>query len=616
MAGIWLDVLDELAGTCTAHGRADLLRTVRQKRAQLLDPALRVLVVGEPDQGKSQLVNAIVTAQVCPVGDGRTTVLPTVVRHAETASAALVRTPPEPQATTAGSPATVERTQLPLDRIAAGVSGTLVPRSGSGPAHVEIGVPRALLGAGLVLVDTPGADGVAGSGGAAPVAALHRADTVLLVSDSTRELSVAELNMLLHLTRSHPNVVVVQTKTDLVPDWRAVADRNRRHLQEAGVPAPLIPVSAALRMRAAAGDDHQLNTESGFPLLIARLRRDLAGKSDTLARVSVTALARAVVEQLAAPLRAELDNQQATEREGPIARLHAAQREVDELRRCSTRWQNTLVDELGDLLSDVEYDMRERTRQILRAVDEAFDTADPLTGWDVFQDWLERSLTEAARENHEWLVQRCDWVARRVASNFARYGHHVLPPWSMAVPDDLADRLPQLECPPVDRFTLSQKLLTGMKGSYGGMLMFGLALTLAGMPMINPVSVGFGALLGGKSIRDEGKQMLRRRQSTVKAAVQRHVDDFFVAMTKDCRDTVRQVQRLLRDHFTALTEELQESIVESLRTAKQAAETDAAVRDRRQREIRAKMTGLARLYEQAQALTAARPGPVLLEQPA
>ncbi|TDC70216.1 GTP-binding protein [Micromonospora sp. KC606] len=615
MAGIWLDVLDEIAGTCTAHGRADLLRTVRQKRAQLLDPALRVLVVGEPNQGKSQLVNAIVTAQVCPVGDGRTTVLPTVVRHAETASAVLVRTPPEPQATGVGGGPAVERTPLPLDRLAAGVSGTLVPPSGGG-AHVEVGVPRALLGAGLVLVDTPGSDGAAGSGGAAPVTALHRADTVLLVSDSTRELSVAELNMLLHLTRSHPNVVVVQTKTDLVPDWRVVAERNRRHLQEAGVPAPLIPVSAALRMRAAVGDDHQLNAESGFPLLIARLRRDLAGKSDTLARMSVTALARAVVEQLAAPLRAELDNQQAAQREGPMARLHAAQREVDELRRCSTRWQNTLVDEMSDLLSDVEYDMRERTRQILRAVDEAFDTADPLTGWDVFQGWLERSLTEAARDNHEWLAQRCDWVARRVAGNFARYGHHVLPPWSMSVPDDLADRLPQLECPSVDRFTVSQKLLTGMKGSYGGMLMFGLALTLAGMPMINPVSVGFGALLGGKSIRDEGKQLLRRRQSLVKAAVQRHVDDFFVAMTKDCRDTVRQVQRLLRDHFTALTEELQEGIVESLRSAKQAAETDAAVRDRRQREIRAKMTGLARLYEQAQALTVGRPGPVVLEQSA
>ncbi|PZG01135.1 dynamin family protein [Micromonospora deserti] len=611
MAGIWLDVLDEIARTCHEHGRGDLLQAVRQRRAQLLDPSLRVLVVGEPNQGKSQLINAIVNAPVCPVGDGSTTVLPTVLRHADVAAATVVQAPPPAPGRPAGPAvtATVERTPVPLNEIAAGVAGSYGRLPGGGPAYVEIGLPRALLGAGLVLVDTPGTDEVALLNGAA---APNRADAVLLVSDSTRDLSVAELNMLLHLTRSHPNVAVVQTKTDLVPDWRAVAERNRRHLAEAAVPAALIPVSATLRLRAATADDHALNAESGFPALIARLRRDLAGKADVLARASVGMTARTVVEQLAAPLRAELESQAAEEQSGPISRLHAAQREVDELRRCSTRWQNTLADEMGDLLSDLEYDLRDRTRQILRMVDEAFDTADPLVAWDTFQEWLARSLTEAAEANHEWLVQRCDWAARRVAGNFARYGYDVLPPWSMTVPEDLADRLPELERPNIDRFTASQKVITGMKGSYGGLLMFGLAMTLAGMPMINPVSIGAGALFGGKSIRDESRQLLRRRQATVKTAIQRHVDDFFIRVNKDCRDTVRQVQRLLRDHFTVLTEELQEAIVQSFRTAKQAADTDAAVRDQRQREIRAKITRLAALYEQAQQLSVARPAPATL----
>ncbi|MEU5907282.1 dynamin family protein [Micromonospora sp. NPDC047467] len=613
MAGIWLDVLDEIARTCAAHDRGDLLQTVRQKRAQLLDPTLRVLVLGEPNQGKSQLVNAIINAPACPVGDGRTTVLPTVVRHAEAATAAVVQAPPPTPGRPADTAATlVERTPLPLDQVAAGVSGTVGRRPGGGPAYVEVGVPRALLGAGLVLVDTPGTDEVATVGGGVEVAAATRADTVLLVSDSTRELSVAELNVLLHVMRSQPNVVVVQSKTDLVAGWRTVAERNRQHLADAGVPAPLIPVSATLRLRAATADDRAVNAESGFPALIARLRRDLAGKADQLARASVQAVARTVVEQLAAPLRAELATYEAEEQSGPISRLHAAQREVDELRRCTTRWQNTLTDEMADLLSDIEYDLRDRTRQILRTVDEAFDASDPLVAWDAFQDWLERSLTEAAEANHEWLIQRCDWVARRVAANFTRYGYDVLPPWSMTMPDDLGDRLPELERPRIDRFTTGQKLLTGMKGSYGGMLMFGLATTLAGMPMINPVSVGIGALFGGKSIRDESKQLLRRRQATVKTAIQRHVDDFFVRMIRDCRDAARQVQRMLRDHFTGLTEELQEAIVQSFRSAKQEADTDAALREQRQREIRLRMTRLAALHEQAQQLTDART-PALLE---
>ncbi|MGI5520179.1 dynamin family protein [Micromonospora sp. CA-259024] len=615
MAGIWLDVLDEIARTCSAHGRGDLLQTVRQKRAQLLDPTLRVLVIGEPNQGKSQLINAIINAPACPVGDGRTTVLPTVVRHAEAPSAAVAQAPPPAPGRPAGTAVavTVERTPMALNQVAAGVAGLVGRRPGGGPAYVEIGVPRALLGAGLVLVDTPGTDEIAAIGGAASVAAPARADTVLLVSDSTRELSVSELNMLLHVMRSHPNVVVVQSKTDLAADWRAVAERNRQHLAEAGVAVTLIPVSATLRLRAAAVDDRGLNAESGFPALIARLQRDLAGKADQLARVSVQTVARTVVEQLAAPLRAELATQEAEEQSGPISRLHAAQREVDELRRCSTRWQNTLNDEIADLLSDIEYDLRDRTRQILRTVDEAFDTADPLVAWDTFQDWLERSLVEAAEANHEWLIQRCDWIARRVAANFNRYGYDVLPPWSMTMPDDIGERLPDLERPTIDRFTTGQKLFTGMKGSYGGMLMFGLATTLAGMPMINPVSVGIGALFGGKSIRDESKQLLRRRQAVVKTAIQRHVDDFFVRMVRDCRDTARQVQRMLRDHFTGLTEELQEAIVQSFRSAKQEADTDASLREQRQREIRLKMTRLAALYEQAQQLTGSRPAPLLLE---
>ena len=78
---------------------------------------------------------------------------------------------------------------------------------------------------------------------------------------------------------------------------------------------------------------------------------------------------------------------------------------------------------------------------------------------------------------------------------------------------DLGDRLPSMERPSIDRFTAGQKVFTGMKGSYGGLLMFGLAMTLAGMPMINPVSIGAGALFGGKSIRDESRQLLRRRLS-------------------------------------------------------------------------------------------------------
>lgn len=607
MAPIWLDVLDETARMCAAHGRSDLIQRLLQKRAQLLDPRLHVLVIGEPKQGKSQLVNALINAPVCPVGDGPTTAIPTVIRHAETAAAALVRSPIPLAGRSSGDGSDApERIPVPMNELAAEISGQVGRRPGADAMHVEIGVPRGLLAAGLVLIDAPATDGQDSVRATNTAAALARADVVLMVSDATRELSVTEMNLLLHVVQSHPSVIVALTKIDISPHWRTVAERNRQHLASANVPATLIPVSAALRLQAARANDKVVNGESGFPDLIARLKRDLTTKSDGLARATVGLTARTVIEQLAAPLRAELSTQDPPGTSGALSKLHEAQRGFDELRRCTVRWQNTLADEMADLMSDIEYDLRDRTRQILRKVDEAFDSADPLNGWDTFQDWLERNLTDAAEANYLWLVQRCDWITRQVADHFAGYGYDAMPDWSMTVPENLTDIVTPIEHPHIDRFTPTQKVVTGLRGSYGGLLMFGLATSLAGLPLINPISLGAGALFGGKGIRDESKSLLKRRQAVAKTTAQRHVDDFFLKLSKDSRDTARRVQRILRDHFAAATEELQEAIVHSVRSAKQAADADAVERDQRNREIQQKMKGLVGLYERAQELTTGR----------
>ncbi|MPZ25572.1 MAG: GTP-binding protein [Micromonosporaceae bacterium] len=633
MAPVWLDVVDETVRVCAAHGRTDLVRRLQQKRAQLLDSKLRVLVTGEPKQGKSQLVNALINAAVCPAGDGPTTSVPTVVHHAEVPTATLVHTAAgEP----AGPAAVPDRTPVPVGELASRINASQAGRPDGAVLHAEVGVPRGLLASGLVLVDGPGFDGDGSgfngdapgfNGGApnfdgdapsfgggepasrvSPVASPARADVVVLVSDATRELSVAEVDLLLRMAREHPHIVVALTKIDLVPHWRLVADRNRQHLASAGVSAPLVPVSATLRLQAAQANDQAINAESGFPELIARLIRSHRAKRDVLAPATVGLLVSTVIQQLATPLRAGLSAAGASE---PLARLHEAQRALDQLRRCSTSWQNTLGDEMANLLSDVEYDLRDRTRQILREVDEAFDAADPLRAWGPFQSWLETACTDAAEANFAWLVQRCDWIVNRVAGHLAGYGEDGVPEWSVETPGALSERLAAIEQPNVERFTPLQMAFAGLRGSYIGVLMFGLATTLAGMPLINPISLGAGALFAGKSIRDESKSLLKRRQATAKSAAQRHVDDFFLRLNKECKDTARWVQHLLRDHYTALTEQIHDGIVHSARTAKQAADADAVERDQRHRDIQAQMRRLAVLYERAQQLAAARAAPTV-----
>ena len=581
MAPVWLEVLEETSRLCAAHNRADLVDWVRLKRTQLLDPQLRVLVIGEPKQGKSQLINALVNASVCAVGDGVTTAIPAFVSHAEEARAVLVRAN--------------DRIPVPIEDI-----GALRHRAADGSAHVEIGVPRGLLASGIVLIDTPGIDGQDPSQ-AETLTGLARADLVVMVSDATRALSGTELDLLIHLARTHANLVLALTKIDLSPHWRDVAEQNREQLANAGVQAAILPLSATLRLQAARTGDQAINTESGYPGLVARLMRDQSGKGDELARANVHLIARTVIEQLATPLRIEASTPESPSTSKPLSRLQDAQNAVEELRRCSMRWQNTLNDEMADLISDLEFDLRDRTRKILRMVDEAFDEADPLSHWETFSEWLDENLIEAAEANYGWMLQRCDSIARRIADNFTAYGYTYdqLPRWSVRVPEDIADRVPVIDQPQIERFTVTQKVFSGLKGSYGGILMFGLATSLVGMPLINPVSLGAGAVFGGKSVMDDSKSLRKRRQSAVKGAAQRHVDDFFVRFNKDCRDTARRVQRMLRDHFTALTEELQEAIVQSFRRAKQDADVE---RSQRQRQIELSLRQLTVLYERAQAL--------------
>ncbi|CCH27933.1 dynamin family protein [Actinosynnema sp. NPDC047251] len=589
MSAPWLDVLDDTIRSCAAHNRPDLAARLRETRSRQLDPKLRVLVLGEPKQGKSQLVNAMVNAPVCAVGDDVTTTVPTFVQHAETPNATLVRT-------IANTP--TERIPVPIDQLAdqvsAGHTGELL--------RAEVGIPRALLTSGLVLIDTPGVGDLRPAHTASTFAALLQADAVLMVSDATAELTASEIELLKQVMTSCPNVTVVLTKIDIAAQWRRVVERNRAHLARAGVAAKLIPVSAALRLRAAKTGDTALNAESGFPELLACVQQDIVAAADVLARRTVAVTAASAIKQLVAPVREELTDQ------GPqttIAKLTEAQRRIDELRRRSARWQTVLSDEMADLVSDLEYDLRDRTRRILREVDKTFETADPARGWQAFEDWLEDNLTEAAATNFTWLLDRSEWVAEKVARSFPVHREDLMP--ESVFPADVLDRVSKMDKPVIERFTVSQKLFTGLRGSYGGVLMFGLVTSLAGMPLINVISLGAGALFGGKSILDESDQRLKRRQAAAKVAAQRHVDDFFIKFSKDFRDAARTIQRSLRGHFSTLADDLQETLLESARSARRAVQADAAERERRAREAKRELDRLVQLYQRVQAVAGSAP---------
>jgi hypothetical protein len=611
MAPSWLTVLDDTIGACITHRRPDLAHRLQRQRARLLDPQLRVLVMGGPNQGKSQLINAIVNAPVCAVGDDVTTAAQTVVQHADAPSAALVTVSglPARRAIT-GPPAPsgpTERVPVPIEE----VSRQVTKQAGAGGADVvraEIGIPRKLLAAGLVLIDTPAIGSACLDSPTAQthrtMAGLEQADAVLFVTAATAELSGAELDLLGRIHAVCPNIVVVVSKIDLVPRWRQVAERDRAKLVENRLPAMVVPVSAALRQTAATSGDTTINAESGFPALLELLQRQVVGKADVIAPRLAGAACADTVSVLADGLRAAA--QAANDVPDVSHELADAQRAMDELRRRTARCQTLLGDHIADLTSDIEHDLRDRTRRILREVDKTFDDSDPKTVWDDFGRWLTDNLAEAAEANSGWLIERCQWVADRVVATFpALEPDGPTAALTSGHPDPLDD-MDELEEPRLEPFGVGQKVFTGLRGSYGGVLMFGLITSLAGLPLINPISLSAGAAFGGKSIKDESDARLKRRQAAARASAQRYVDDFFLKCGKETRDLTRRVQRTLRDHITDRAEELAERISEATRLARQHAHMAAVQRDEQLRHAQQEMTVLAELRRKALLLA----GPV------
>ncbi len=139
-------LLDRTSEIASSAGRADLVDRLAVVRRRVVDPRFRVVVVGQLKQGKSQFVNSLLNLSVCSVGDDETTAVPTVVQHAEQASAELVLAEPGGE---------TRRVEVPLAELDSVTPSTPLAQ-GREVLRLEVGVPSPLLADGLVFVDTRG----------------------------------------------------------------------------------------------------------------------------------------------------------------------------------------------------------------------------------------------------------------------------------------------------------------------------------------------------------------------------------------------------------------------------------------------------------------------------
>ncbi|MFC9790393.1 dynamin family protein [Rhodococcus sp. NPDC127528] len=583
-------MLDGTAEIARAAGRGDLVARLDGATSRVLDPRMRIVVVGPLKQGKSQLVNSLLNLNICTVGDDETTAVPTVVQHAETASAELVLAEPGAEPV---------RVAFPLDQLDRLTPSTPLA-AGREVLRVEVGVPSPLLADGLVLVDTPGVGGHGNPHAAATLGLLPAADAVFVLSDASQEFTEPELAFVRQVLGLCPTVACLISKTDLYPHWREIVEADRGHLAKAGLSVPLIPVSSALRSHALRLQDAELNAESGFTALYDFLREQVVARGDVTTRRAVALDVHSVSEHLTLALGSELAALRDPEKgAAAVAELQRAKVAAEELHKRTSLWQQTLSDGVTDLAADIDHDLRDRLRRVTREAEETVDEGDPGKDWAQLGEWLEEQVATSIGDNFVWAHDRSVWLAEVVAEHFAESGAVDLPHLDVADLDGVLEPVASLADLESGRIGITQKVLVGMRGSYGGVLMFGLITTMMGMVLVNPISVGAGLLLGTKAYREDREARILKRRSEAKMAIRRFVDDVSFQINKESKDRLRLIQRMLRDHFTAIAEQTLRSLNDSLRAAQDAANLAATERSQRAAVIEDQMRILAELKDAA-----------------
>ncbi len=592
LVGVLHGLLDQARGS----GRDDLVDRLGPWLSRLDRPQVRVVVVGPFKRGKSSLVNTIVGAPVCPIDDFHATAVPTLIQFGAEQGATLI----------ADVPGQLEPMVVPidLDALRRHVTEDGLTQGTLESARVEVTLPQQLLRDGLVLVDTPGIGSTVARHAATTLAMLPDADALLVLTDASQEFTEPELNFLRQAAAVCSRVWCVLSKIDLEPNWREVADANRRHLESAGIEAPILPVSTYIHQSALATNDGRLAEESGVPALMEMLTGDVTRTAVSTLRQAAARDAESVSKHLGMALQAELESLVGPgEAAALIQTLEEAQKVAADLSKRASRWQVLLNDGFSDILTDIEYDVRDRIRAVGREAEVLIDESDPADTWETMSQWVADALAQAIADSFIWAHQRCERLATVVAESFRLEGDVLIPAFSAINTSDMLAPVAGLDVLRGTRMTGTQKVVGALRGSYSGILMTGIVTSLAGMALINPISLAAGALLGGFSLRQEGVNRLERRRSEARTSVRRLIDDASFHVLKETRTRLLEVKRLMRDTFEGAAEEFRRSLQESLDSARRGAETAPTQRDERAHLLKDKLTTVRQFGARAEALT-------------
>ncbi|MGB8381709.1 MAG: dynamin family protein [Dermatophilaceae bacterium] len=552
-----------LASEC---GRVDLAAEVTRARKNLEDTRVTVVVVGEYKSGKSTLINALLQTAACPADADLATSVPTVVTYGPNAGATAVR---------GDSEAALD---IDLDEVASLVTEAS-PADKPQVRSVEIRVPHRMLRAGLRVIDTPGVGGLDSAYGVLTLGTLSMADGALFVTDASQELTAPELAFLKSVVERCQQTAVVVTRTDLHAHWRRIVELDRGHLAAAGLDLPVFAVSSFLRLRALR--EPALNAESGFPELVRHLASGIVAAASGRAAGAASIELGAVIDQISHQTRVEQTVlERPAETPALIRQLREANQHATTLVAPTSTWQQMLADGIQDLVADVDHDLQQRLRALLRDVDSLIDESDPKQSWDDTEAWLRRQVAVLAVENRTLLSDRAGRLAQQVAERFdLDAGAAFVVPLS-GVDATLAGSTP-MQPLGTSGGRIASMVVIARGSMYVPMVLFGL---LSGLHLVLPgagIALLLGAGIGQKLVRDEAGRQRAARQHQAKAVARKYVEEVAFVLNKDSRDALRETQRRLREDFQLRAAVLHRSTESALRAAQVASRLDGPAQEAR-----------------------------------
>ncbi|OCB22553.1 Isoniazid-inducible protein iniA [Mycobacterium malmoense] len=593
-----VELIDHTSTIADLNGRGDLSQRLAWARERITDPHTRVVIAGQLKQGKSQLLNSLLNMPVARVGDDEATVLITVVAYGNPPSARIVLAGPNGEPETADVPVAELQTDL---RQAPQAAGRDVLR-------VEVGAPSPMLQGGLTFIDTPGVGGHGQPHLSATLGLLPDADAILMVSDTSQELTEPEMRFVQQAHQICPVGVLLATKTDLYPHWREIVNANIGHLQRARVPMPVLPVSSLLRSHAITLNDKELNDESNFPAIVKFLSEEVLGRRNDQLRDQVLDEIRSAAEHLTLAVRSELAALGDADVGGRLTEdLEQRKREAEDALQQTALWQQLLNDGITDLTGDVDHDLRARFRAITEHAERVIDSCDPTRHWAEIGVDVENAVAAAVGDNFVWAYRRAKALAQEVARVFveAGLGAVAMPELSahaMGAEFGQLKSLARLESKPMGK---GHKVVTGMRGSYGGMVMVGMLSSVAGLGLFNPLSVGAGLVMGRMAYKEDRENRLLRARNEAKTNLRRFVDDVSFVVGKESRDRLKTIQRQLRDHYRGIANQATRSLNESLQATIAAARLQETERDARIRELERQLNILTQVTDNVDKLAPA-----------